>query len=247
MESSTLISLWQESLGLLHWSTSKLLFLASLNTFIRAIGLIIKYFWWLIVAIIAFNIGALYKNTGIFHEICLYSSIVLLNMYLFYFLLAVRPSVERKDFCYFFRYFPALIIFILSAFPYIFSFGNNFVLSLLSSLLGHFLFIFMNYSTFFFLDSDLSLSSLIPSIKRGFALVWSFFPGIMLFNLIIFTISIIFSFIIGLLGTLLVYSLNLQVGILGLIAALITSGLHAALTSVLYTKIKHSHFSLFFE
>lgn len=247
MVSSTLMALWQESLGLLHWNTSKLLFLASLNTFVRAASLIMKYFWWLIIAIIALNIGTLYKNTGTFHVFSLYASIILLNMYLFYFLLAVRPSVERKDFCYFFRYFPALIIFILSAFPYIFNLSNNLVLSLLSSLIGHLIFICMNYSTFFFLDSDLSLSSLIPSIKRGFTLVWSFLPGIMLFNLIIFTISIIFSFVIGLLGTMLVYALNLQVGTLGIIAALITSGLHAALTSVLYTKIKHSHFSLFFE
>ena len=247
MESSTLISLWKESLGLLHWSTSKLLFLASLNTFVRATKLIVKYFWWLTIAIIAFNIGALYKGTGLFHQAALYGSIILLDIYFFYFLLAVRPSVENKDFCYFFRYYPALIVFMLSALPYAFNVSNSPITSLLCSLIGHLIFICMNYSTFFFLDSDLSLNALIPSIKRGFLLVWSFFPGIIIFNLIIFSISIVFSFIVGLLGTLLVYSLNLNVSVLGLIAALITSGLHAALTSVLYTKIKHSHFSLFFE
>lgn len=247
MESSTLISLWQESLMLVRWNTSKLLLLASLNTFIRAISLMMRYFWWLIIAIMALNIGALYKEVGLFHEVALYSSIVLMNLYLFYFLLAVRPSVENKDFCYFFRYFSGLIIFMLSGLPYLLNGNQNLAVWLLCSLIGHFLFICMNYSTFFFLDSDLSLKSLLPSIKRGITLVWSFLPGIVIFNLIIFFISIILSFMIGLVGTLVVYTLNVNVGVLGLVAALTTSGLHAALTSVLYTKIKHGHFSLFFE
>jgi hypothetical protein len=244
MKLPTLTSRWKESLEFLRWGTVKQLLLATLKTFVQAIGLVIQNFWWLLISTLVLGaLGVTYKNVEPLHKTFQYSMLIQLSMLSFYFLLATRTTRENKDFSYFFRNttLAGIIILIL---PILLSymlnyFGDSQIIFLLTS----FLYNFMSYSIFFFLDSDLSLKSLLQSIKRSFMLIWFFLPGIILLKLIF----LIFFFICTIIFSFPFTYFNLDPAILVSSSALAIVSLYVTLTSVLYTKIKHSHFSLFFE
>ena len=245
MESTTFLQLWYESISYLHWNTAKLLLLATLNSTVRATCFMVKYFWWLIIIIIAWvmmgTVGIITSTASI------YTTALLLNLYLFFFLLAVRPSVENKNFGYFIRYLPGILILILSMTLSTLAI-NSFVFKMVSSTLS----IPLAYANFFYLDSNFGLGSLLASIKRGFILFWSFLPAVMLFTFIAFFMTAMASLILALISSLVLGAIapsatHYLAPLMGLFAGLITTEFFAALTSVLYTKIKHSHYSLFFK
>lgn len=245
MTFSDTLKLWRESLTYLRWSTSKLLLLASLNRTLHAHCILFKRFWWILAAV--FVCGAVQSFNLAYAESLTYTSILLINFYFFLFILATRPSVENKNLQYFFKYLPGTIFLFIATVPFVFMQINLFV-----KLICSIFFIPLSYSVFFFFDSKISIQSLLKSIKQGLLFVALFFPGVILFALLL---TVLFTLISGLFS-ILISSLIWRISPLYWLHSLFfintllsfgTTSFLIAFNSVLYTKIKHTHFSLFFS
>jgi len=254
MDVKTLSGYWKESLGWLRASELKILVLLTLNNFVRSLKTMMIYFNWLI--ILNLIVTYLVIKSGIKAGLTLssltnYESLsywtrfgtldfiaVLLNIVMtFCYLLSARASLERKDLSYFARYyvpkFPWFLLFWLL--------GGKLVLMVM----------------FFFMDAGNTLRDFFESFKRGLLVHIYFFPGLLciyfLWSLIGLTFVGIFllvpALISGLSGLALVYItyISMLCYLLAAVIFCLTMFLVYSFHAVMYSKIKHSHYQLFFS
>ncbi len=264
MNIASLTRNWTESLTFLRWETAKLLLLVTLNTFVRSLRLMIKHFWWLIASI--FIMTALGQLVPEKLAIPLFISLEMLLLLCFF--LGARPSLENKDFEYFNKYINfgfkfkrsklglGSFIFVLWFLFFIFSPLLCFMRPLVGGFVTFFVQPIFLYAFFFYLDSDLSARFFFPSIKRGFQLFYNFLPGIIVFNAVLGLITAITTMFITFYGFGYYFEalspfnsmlISIVPSIIFKTLSLSLACLSISLTSTLYTKIKHSHYSLFFE
>lgn len=186
--------------------------LLSLNSFIRTWQIVLRYFWWLLLAIPAIIFLQSYAIQYSFYANIGLSLIQTLVIFILY--LAIRPSVQPKDYQYFFSYVKHCLIFWFYFIVLMFVASGIFSVALLMAFsmhIGGLLAFFMHacstlaiavfmFSFFFFLDSQLSFKNLNLSFWRGIKMVWYGLPFILIclavFNLLEKTIK---HFIYGLL------------------------------------------------
>ncbi|MFH1643720.1 MAG: hypothetical protein ABIA74_00910 [bacterium] len=257
---------WLESLTFFKWNNLSLLFLASLNAFKRSFLIILKYFWWFGLFLFAFD----YVIESFFamdpFESFLSVSLLILR-YLFFMLfsffafMVVRASVERKDFRYFIKYIHRIGGFLLIPFfiyavglsalyliTYIWG-GGDYLQSLPYSMYDSWfltivLFILLSltfatavFSSYFFFDFSNGLSSVFLSIKNGCKFIFYFFPISFIFGAISTAALILFMRPLELEFWSIVMYFSYYIGII----------LYLSISSIIYFKIKHSNYSLFFK
>lgn len=266
MSCSFILTKWVESLSFLKWNNLSLLLLASLNAFKRSFLLILKYFWWFGLFLFAFDYFIeKFVATDPFENYWSMSLLVL--RYLFFMLfsffafLIVRASVERKDFMYYTKYLhriggfllvPAITYGISLSLIYLMIYfwgGADYLKSLPYSIydslfLTSVLFIFLSiafaiavFSSYFFFDLKNGLSSVFSSLYKGCKFLFYFFPISFIFGaistlgLILFMQPLEMSF-----RSIFLY-FSYYIGIIFFLS----------ISSIIYFKIKHTNYSLFFE
>lgn len=254
---------WAESLRLLKWSELKLFILATLNNFRRTMLLVLKNFWWLVLAIVLISIPRAYVCPCCVPLIAIPSTLgysLAITFFYFFCLLASRASIETKDKQYFFRYlpkYPALLLYLIIGMLPIFLFHWQPVLpSFISKLISNFILICMFFSAMFFADTKSSISSFFISIINGLKMGFFFLPAVLItlippFLIISYTkklealeiLSRHLSFLSGAgSGAGLVIAPVLLTFLM-----LISSIIDFSLISIFYLKIKHSYYKLFFK
>lgn len=250
-----LLKKWGESLEVLKPKNIKLFSLASLNTFIKSITIFFKYFWWLYILLIAtFLIPGIFGISRILVNSIMLAASTFITFFLF---LTIRSSIERKDFSYFMQYsnkifgyliIPFLIGLLslpLTAILYlgatILNIANepNLFISLVAvtscSILPT---SWMGY--FFYFDSKDTFSSIIPSIKKAFTVLFYYLP----FMLIVSLVSIMIGYFSSKNATLV--NISNKTIIVTIIGPIINA-LFMSILSVYYTRVKHKDFKLFFK
>lgn len=243
---------WKESLSYFTKSELKTLTLVTLNNFYSASLVVLRSFWWLFLVAGVSLIGLMAVKFMILSKVE-YSNVIAIalqvffglslftfgcsvySLYYFWFL-AVRASMERKDIEYFKKYISHLFGF------FVISFLIGFF-CYMQSVLQFFLY----FSLLFFLDSDGTVKSIFIAIQNGLKIIWYFLPFFMLFPVLWLLISSVpeaffIAWIKSLHETVYVY-------LCGFIKVfeLLVSLLVIALCSALYIKIKHSNYRLFFK
>ena len=253
---------WKESFSLFRWREFKPFILASLLAFIRACKFIFTYVWWVFVVLFFLIAGlaccgfhgahqnapfdfiptffsSCFRAQGIRAFLATASLIILIYVTLMALhiitVLAIRPSLEIKNKNYLIKYFPKFPAFLVLLIPF------NLLQLLFPSLL-------------FFADASNSFDAFMQSLWRGIKFMVHFLP---------------ISLFIVLAGNLLMFLLASTGGLLGIGITLLLPSLKAfaftttvflffftsfigfiffaAMFSVYYTKIKHSHHQVFFE
>ncbi len=242
----SLLVVWQDVCELFKWNNAKLFLLATLNTFVNASGLVLRYFWGIIITLIVMKM---------FGFILISDFLTLILS--FAYLLSVRPSIENKSLEYylvfakkFFLYgFMALIVISCVFIPYkIVSSLLNFPFKYPGTLI-HGPFSFIGIAGFFLLDGSGRLVSVFTSLKSAIKFVWYCLPlvaVIFLFEgcIIYYTIDVANIFLNKehLDASWKVFMMR---GGFFIIRNILSLLLFSSL-STLYTKIKHGHYKLFF-
>src|SRR3990172_6918731 len=103
-----LSTFWKESLEFFSLGNAKLFVLATLNNFKNSLTCFLKHFWWMFaIVIIAQQMDFLVVQ---------FVALFFLN---FFFILAVRPSVELKNYRYFMQYTEKVPAYFLIVFSFI--------------------------------------------------------------------------------------------------------------------------------
>ena len=251
---------WKGSIEIFKNKESlKLFLLASLNTFKRSFLILIKKFWWIFIVLLYFlpiiqsnfwiwkdyftNIR-IFKITDIqplklFHitdfSIFNLAFIFLLFILIFFLsILAIRPSVERKDLFYFYNYKNKFFGFLVI---YLFLFWIQIIPIFFLPIL-------------FFMDSKTSLKSFENSIIDGFKMGLYYFPAFFIFNLSFIIFKSLF------LGLMLLINYYLNIINVGYLGCLLLSKLfyiiiyllhifYLCVISVYYLRVKHKDFYFF--
>lgn len=248
MLSKTLISKWAESIQTFKPANLKIFILASLNTVIRSLGIIVKNLWWMILfvlvplALSSTKLFFLQFIPGVGLWVTFYKYVLLFVGFLpaafltFFIFLTVRPSVENKNIYYFMRYSKYFIFFLLIFF----------LQALASRYFFHILYIFPFFwiISFFFLDSKGKFVSIFSSIFNGFKAAVFYLPMLFILGLFNWGRAILSNKLLFLTQYDLLISKILGFGafvIIGLLMELLL----ISFLSVYYTKIKHSDFKFF--
>jgi hypothetical protein len=214
---------WKESLGIFQKSEFKVFILLVLNTFVRSVRIVFKNFWWL------------------FFASCIIPPLIIPLMFAVF--LAIRPSVERKDFFYFTKYAGKIWGFLL-----IFSINVMFPLAFLAAPSG----------ILFFMDQESNFKNVIVSMYRGLKLLLHFLPvcfcisftHMFVFLLLVKRYFIAESNLAPIMGNVNIVGLSIGSpikGIIGTTALLFVNVLFLSAHSIYYTKIKHGYHNLFFK
>lgn len=257
---------WVESLSFFKFKNLSLLLLASLNAFRRSFLIILKYFWWFGLFLFAFD--CFIKRFVAVDPFESYLSVSLLILrYLFFMLfsffafMVVRASVERKDFRYYVKYihriggflFIPLITYgvglsLLYSIVYLWG-GGDYLQQLPSSMydswfLSFVLFIILSitfavavFSSYFFFDLSNGFHSVLLALNKGCKFVFYFFPISFVFGLISTLGLLLFMQPLEMSFWSIVLYFSYYVGII----------LFLSVSSIIYFKIKHSNYSLFFK
>jgi hypothetical protein len=171
MESKTISTCWRDSLAYFKKDNLKLYLLGSLGTWQRALNILVHRFWWLFIAWFSW-LGFLVWHSGIEGLTTMFpgslvklTTGIIITWFLqaaiyYVIIMAIRPSLEPKDYAYFIKYAYNFWLFFISG---IFA-SNILVLSLIALPL------------LFFLDSDQSAKSLYLSLIRGIKAMVYFLP-----------------------------------------------------------------------
>jgi len=242
MDTKTLSGYWKESLSWLQEPELKTIILLTLNNFIRSLKTMMTYFNWLILLnlllsyllitselsmlnLTNFDFFSSFKKLGALELIAILCNIITIFCYF----LTARASLERKDLSYFARYY-------IPKFPWF----------LLFFLLGGKL---LPMIMFFFLDAGNTLQDFFQSCKRGILMHFYFLPGLLCFTLVSIFVGLILAGSCVLLAWLLssLYVLSVILYMLSTIIVFLMSFLMYSFYAIMYSKIKHSHYQLFFS
>lgn len=242
----SLLVVWRDVCELFKWNNAKLFILASLNTFLNAGSLILRYFWGILVTLV------IMKLLG-FILVADFLTLILSFAYL----LSVRPSIENKGSEYYLIFAKKFLLYgfmalIVISFVFI---PCKIVASLLHfpfkypGTLIHGPFSFIGIAGLFLLDSNDRLVGVFTSLKSALKFVWYCLP----------IVAVIFLFE----GCVIYYTIDVANGLLNkenadaswrlfmmrggffMIRNVLSLLLFSSL-SVLYTRVKHSHYTLFF-
>ncbi len=175
MDNKTISSCWRDSIVYFKKENLKLYILGSLGTWKRALEILIHRFWWLFLAwlfwlgylVWGLGIDALATSwvtslSGFFLKITMAVFVTWFFQAMIYYviIMALRPSIEAKDYAYFMKYSHSFWLFFIVGI-----FTSNLIFFSLITL-----------PLLFFLDSDQSLKSLYLSLIRGFKAMVYFLP-----------------------------------------------------------------------
>ena len=228
MEEQKLLTHWKQSLKPFKKGNLKLYLLGSLATWLRTVKAITRSFWWLLLAKWAANIIAFQTKAT---DNASFIMLILADILFFYIaVMTVRPSIEIKNYRYYWQYSISIVL-----------------LLLLSPLNNVSFFVLIAFMLLFFLDSGLSLLGFIKSVEQTLKTLIFFAPACM-----IFTVLAIATYALTL--PLLLLAINthwLQHQVIFWIPYLIIRDLFFLLVlsaiAVYYIKIKHEHFDFLFE
>ena len=180
MDFKFLLTKWKESLEIFSLKNFSLFLLASLNTFVRSLIILVKECWWLILFLLIFlRSDSFWVVNRLFYEpsvlrrlfsIDSFASIgfVFASLFLSFFsFLIVRPSLEDKNLVYFIHYSNRFLGFALIA---LFVGGIPILPVFWMAVL-------------FFLDSGNNTKSLMNSLLNAVKLVFYFFPGCLILGI----------------------------------------------------------------
>ncbi len=258
-----ILSTWRDTLKFLKWSEFKLILLVSLKSSIDAIKLLIKYFWWLLI------IRSIPWLSGTASLALLLSGIT--SYVLFYaMILALRPSLERKNFQYFINYaghLPGLfvtgIVFVLCVIiPLMIAlyggsaiiFKMHWIIKLVSALIMGIVLVMAGISSvlpsLFFLDSEGRFADVWRSFKLGIKIGVYFAPLFFIPLIFISTLVSIPAYIIAFIFAKLPFVLPpvivMVCTLLALIGSYIFGIFYWAVFINYYTKIKHTYSKLIY-
>jgi len=232
MDTKTVFGYWKESLGWLQWPELKLLALATLNNFARSLKIMLIYFGWLFflnlfIASIGTAASLSWLNILNFGKDIKYALLITVcsSVFLFFYFLTARASLEKKDVQYFLKYLNKLPFFLI-----LWLLGGEYLPMII----------------FFFGDVSNSMHDFLASAKRGILLELYFFPGLFVLTFIFsLPIMIISGTAIFFCGALFDYPAILQS--LMIFFILIVHCVLISFRAIMYSKIKHSHYQLFFS
>ncbi|MCK4265199.1 hypothetical protein KAW80_02455 [Candidatus Babeliales bacterium] len=247
-------STWRESLAQFKWADLKILFLLSFKASFSAIKSLLVSFWWLLFIVIPsittlclylfkIDINLLISQQSLLTKprsflFFIFVSYIIFGLLHFLSLLALRPSLERKDIYYF-----------LGSFRYFLGF---FLISILFVVLFKWATFFLIPMLLFYLDSEGRFKDIFVSVKKGAKLVLYFLPFFLIINILLFLVAGIAGLSFGLIFGTMIFLFGLKswqvIGFLIFILPsffLIVSTIMSSYLVNYYSKVKHSHYKLF--
>jgi len=223
---------WNESLEFFKWSNFRLFLLATLNNYKRSASIIIRYCWWVFIIpfIVLYLKGAEELATPFSYSLILY----------FFFLLTVRPSIEKKNLAYFLKHinkFPGyFLVYLMMYIPFMLIFKST------TYLITPFL-----LASLFFFDLKPTFKNIGQAIKNVIKVSFYFFP-VMFF--LMFTHRFFNFFMENVAWTKVTLLLN-QGSNLGLnycvtFIIFLFELLLVSAVAIYYVKIKHNYHKMFF-
>ena len=254
-----MIDNWKQSFELFSTKELKLLIFGWIKTFKQSISTFLRYFWWLIalnlflrIYLLNYNLKELLSYKTATSAIIIFTSLMTLSVLsIFFALLSVRASVETKTIRYFIIHAKKLfwffvlyfLLFIpLNATTIFVGYNPNqswFLLTTFknpSPLNFLMLLVILPIAVFFTLDSKLKETDIIEAIKNSLKTFLHYLP---FFSAFLLTYLIIYSGLAVLLSYL--------PHIIRLSALFCLDFCFISAISVLYTKIRHSNYQLFFN
>lgn len=166
-----LIKNWRDSLTIFIPGNFKLFGLVTLNAYVQSMKVMVRYFWWLILLIAGL---AWFGYSSVLVSASLYYGLVML--------MAIRPSLHKKDGAYFAEYslhgikfflgYSCIAIFVLLPFVLIANYLEFTSIALGEAVLKPLYWLW----AFFFFDSEKTLSSFFKSIDRVYIMTWRNIP-----------------------------------------------------------------------
>lgn len=230
MNMSTVVSSWKKSLEFFKKDNLKLYVLITLNTILRSSKILLRNFWWLLLA----DLVCAWIGTAELYLVSLGINCLLLYVAI----MTVRPSLEAKEYSYYISYSKGIWVVAL--------------LLLSTCFLNNIFAFFVLPLAFFFFDSNLGLRGFATSCKQWVKMLILFTPTLIgLFIVPIFTILLWTAIVFG------IFLLPVKMFEFLLFRTLIFSVLYPifyffaliniTVISVLYTKLKHENFNLLFQ
>ncbi|MCB9492924.1 MAG: hypothetical protein H6679_01465 [Epsilonproteobacteria bacterium] len=259
MATNTLSACWKASLSFFKPSEFKVLLWATGRNLNTSIKLMLRYFWWLLAAIviIPFCIVKLGGDWQALQSIDLYTEptilmvcgalLLTLSTFLltFFYVLCARPSNELKNASYFITYTPymglvALLWVVMGIMGHIPLLRFAAQMASLAGFLG----------TIFFLDGKNTLKDFGTALLNGLQMLIYFAPFFALLNIVgILVVMALLGLVFMLLFWLEMYLFGTGTISFSIVAMFLFLFYAAAMSfyMVMYTKIKHSYHTLFFQ
>jgi hypothetical protein len=234
---------WIGSLRIFLPANFKLLFLVTLNAWIQALKIIFKYFWWLIVLIPLMQSGIL--GVQIYSLLLINILTIALGVIT---ILAIRPSVQKKDMRYFLGYWYHFILFKL--YWVIVGFIMTIILSPIALFFGKpffaissfFFFYLYSYGMFFFLDARATVVNAGISFLRGLRMTIYGLP----FNIIVgIFFGYLYFFIMRLVPPSLV--MNIIISYCYWLLLFVVTSFFLTLLNNFYIKQAHENYEIYFR
>ena len=229
MNIDNVIAFWRPSLIILmHREQRTLYFLGTLNLLKRSLITLGTYFWWLyFFVLILLSVESVTFCESILLKIVFLKLFLLLSALMLYAsVMSLRPSVEIKNYAYFYHYRKAVLVTLVLSFT-----------------VHSFLLIPVTLMTLFFLDTSMTFNSMVFSVKRSMFMITKCLPVFLLIT----CLSVLFSFGLSMIEiqhyTIVTHVIALLINVIRLIGILLIQ----ALVTVYYLKLKHEQFNLFFE
>lgn len=226
-----LVAKWVESVELFKWQNLKLFLLGCVATFFRSLGILIKYFWWLL----TLYVGSLFVYWSSFFDTTIFFVYAIGLFVSFFSLLALRPSIENKNFNYFILYFK--------------KFFPGFVAIFLIIMFLHidlYLLTFLGIISLFFFDSLGNMDSFFYSFINAFKMFFYFLPGFLLLSGLCGITALAFWGLIFIFKYIFFFFVLVPL-IIWTIFIFLAHFFFLSIWTVYYIKIKHQDFQLFIK
>lgn len=263
-----LIQSWKDSLSLFKSKNFNLFALVTLKTIVEAYGLLLKYFWWLPVLVVAVMFVPIQQGIGVEEGTGLFYWLVGLFFFAWEIItcLVVRPSVAKKDYAYFTKYLlhiPSIIMGFLLIYLVEFLWMLFFVvgcrlgldcsidmiwvnwhttlLSILSNAVALALIPLKLFFLFFVIDMSLGFKNILKGLLFALKMFWYNAPAL---YLIIGVYAVVLNVFVALLG--LVLS-GQAIALLFLFLPILTKPIGISIMNNFYIKRLHEQPQLFFK
>jgi len=244
----TLLQAWADSLSLLKPKNLKLFLLVTVKSIIDAYKVLLKY-WWCLFAIIVLLYGAIFLQVDI--VTCLWAdkmaTYFFYDILVFATLVAVRPSLEQKNWAYFRRYIIYVVPVILIYFvPLV-------LLTLILLPLGLLIpvTVVMSpvyiFSTLFLLDSPGKLKDFLRSFLRALKMVIYNFPLLIVVGVIFELPKYIFNYHVNISPLLIAGVTIMQISAIFNILSILLTPIAICFYTNMYIKQLHGQFDLYFK
>ncbi len=243
-----LVQAWKNAVTLFYPSNFKLFILITIRSIVEAYKILLRYWWWLLVLISGATLFG-WSDTGFFF----FLSVVLNYVFIFVFVLATRPSLNKKNVVYFSSYLPLFlptfagflsIKFLEVSLPNIIGIDMDQWQSLFL-LVKSFSYATQVFFIFFFLDSDHTIKQLLQSLLRSVKMATYNYPICLFFGLIILGLEIAISFFVGIF--LFAWEeAELFLRIIDLVSKLVFVPIQLSVFANIYIKKLHEQFDYYF-